>query len=68
MTQRFEVVDLITEPERGVTDRVVVTPHVVVKSASMVRHIIGDLSDTTALAEACAGVVATQSVDDAKAG
>ena len=43
---RLEVVDLLQQPERAISDQIVAIPTVVRKSQKVVRRIIGDLSNT----------------------
>lgn len=43
---RLEVVDLLQQPQRAISDQIVAIPTVVWKSQKAVRRIIGDLSNT----------------------
>lgn len=42
---RVEVIDVLTEPERAVDDRVYVTPTLVKALPEPIRRVIGDVSD-----------------------
>jgi circadian clock protein KaiB len=43
---QLEIVDLLQQPERAISDQIVAIPTVVRKSQKVVRRIIGDLSNT----------------------
>lgn len=49
---RLEVVDVLQNPERAVQDGVVLTPTLVVRSASPPRILVGSLSRTDVVLEA----------------
>lgn len=43
---RIEVVDLLEQPQRAVSDQIVAIPTVLRKAPAAVRRVIGDLSNT----------------------
>ena len=54
----LEIVDLMIEPDRALTDRVIVTPTLIKLSPPPEMRLIGDLSDAAGLLTALSGAPA----------
>lgn len=51
----IEVIDLFGDPLRALTDKVLLTPTLVVNNAGSTRRIVGDLSETSMLLDFVGG-------------
>jgi circadian clock protein KaiB len=49
---RIEVLDVLEVPLRALADHILLTPQLVVVSAGGTRHIVGDLSEPSAIGQA----------------
>lgn len=47
----IEIIDLFAEPGRALADKVLLTPTLLITTGSETRRIVGDLSDTSAVAD-----------------
>lgn len=52
---QVEIVDLLTDPRRALTDKVLLTPTLAVTFRGTTRRIAGDLSDTSVLIDIIEG-------------